>query len=302
MNEQVPGSFKAFRIHNDDDGYRAGIESISLEDLSEGDVVIKVHFSGINFKDALAGTGKGKILRRFPLNGGIDAAGTVISSESERFSPGDKVLVTGSGLSETRDGGYSEYLRMDSAWLVPLPGGLSMLEAMTLGTAGFTAAMSLYRMEINGQKPEQGPIVVTGATGGVGSIAIDIFSTAGYEVQAISGKTEQFGWLESLGASQCFSRHDLGRHQPEHDCAAVHHPGCQPVGHRLPDVPLFNPRGNLATPGRRMETAPPGQNMPRAGRPGWNGRNIQPHPVRPVTRPRRGKTVGGRLQQFVVEW
>jgi len=113
--------------------------------------------------------------------------------------------MTGSGLSETRDGGYAEYLRMDSAWIVPLPGGLSMLEAMTLGTAGFTAAMSLYRMEINGQKPEQGPIVVTGATGGVGSIAIDIFSTAGYEVQAISGKTEQFGWLESLGASQCFT-------------------------------------------------------------------------------------------------
>jgi acrylyl-CoA reductase (NADPH) len=209
MSESVPGSFKAFRIHNDDDGYRAGVESVSLEDLSEGDVTIKVHFSGINFKDALAGTGKGKILRRFPLNGGIDAAGTVISSVSERFNTGDEVLVTGSGLSETRDGGYSEYLRLDSAWLVPLPPGLSMLEAMTLGTAGFTAAMSLYRMEINGQKPEQGPIVVTGATGGVGSIAIDILSTAGYEVHAISGKTEQFGWLESLGASECYSRHDL---------------------------------------------------------------------------------------------
>ena len=209
MSDSVPGSFNAFRIHNDDDGYRAGVESVSLEDLSEGDVTIKVHFSGINFKDALAGTGKGKILRRFPLNGGIDAAGTVISSVSERFNPGDEVLVTGSGLSETRDGGYSEYLRLDSAWLVPLPSGLSMLEAMTLGTAGFTAAMSLYRMEINGQKPEQGPIVVTGATGGVGSIAIDILSTAGYEVHAISGKTEQFGWLESLGASECYSRHDL---------------------------------------------------------------------------------------------
>ena len=189
MSDSVPGSFNAFRIHNDDDGYRAGVESVSLDDLSEGDVTIKVHFSGINFKDALAGTGKGKILRRFPLNGGIDAAGTVISSASEHFSPDDEVLITGSGLSEIRDGGYSEYLRLDSDWLVPLPSGLSMLEAMTLGTAGFTAAMSLYRMEINGQKPEQGPIVVTGATGGVGSIAIDILSTAGYEVHAISGKS-----------------------------------------------------------------------------------------------------------------
>jgi putative YhdH/YhfP family quinone oxidoreductase len=209
MSDQVPARFDAFRIHNDDNGYRAAVESISLQDLSDGDVVIKVHYSGINYKDALAGTGKGKILRRYPLNGGIDAAGIIISSESERFSPGDEVLVTGSGLSETRDGGYAQYLRMDSAWVVPLPSGLSMLEAMTLGTAGFTAAMSLYRMEINGQKPEQGPIVVTGATGGVGSIAIDILSTAGYEVHAISGKTEQFDWLESLGASQCFSRHDL---------------------------------------------------------------------------------------------
>jgi putative YhdH/YhfP family quinone oxidoreductase len=209
MSDQVPARFDAFRIHNDDNGYRAAVESISRQDLSDGDVVIKVHYSGINYKDALAGTGKGKILRRYPLNGGIDAAGIIISSESERFSPGDEVLVTGSGLSETRDGGYAQYLRMDSAWVVPLPSGLSMLEAMTLGTAGFTAAMSLYRMEINGQKPEQGPIVVTGATGGVGSIAIDILSTAGYEVHAISGKTEQFDWLESLGASQCFSRHDL---------------------------------------------------------------------------------------------
>jgi putative YhdH/YhfP family quinone oxidoreductase len=209
MSDQVPARFDAFRIHNDDNGYRAAVESISLQDLSDGDVVIKVHYSGIKYKDALAGTGKGKILRRYPLNGGIDAAGIIISSESERFSPGDEVLVTGSGLSETRDGGYAQYLRMDSAWVVPLPSGLSMLEAMTLGTAGFTAAMSLYRMEINGQKPEQGPIVVTGATGGVGSIAIDILSTAGYEVHAISGKTEQFDWLESLGASQCFSRHDL---------------------------------------------------------------------------------------------
>jgi putative YhdH/YhfP family quinone oxidoreductase len=209
MNQAIPEAFTAFRIHNDEQGYRAGPEKISLDDLSEGDVTIRVRYSGINYKDALAGTGKGKILRSYPMNGGIDAAGTVVTSDSADFAPGQEVLVTGSGLSETRDGGYSEYLRLDSAWLIPLPGGLSLFESMVLGTAGFTAALSLYRMEKNGQKPGHGPVVVTGATGGVGSTAIDLLSRAGYEVHAISGKTERFGWLESLGASQCFSRHEL---------------------------------------------------------------------------------------------
>jgi len=180
-----------------------------LEDLAAGDVTVRVRYSGINYKDALAGTGKGKIMRSYPMVGGIDVAGTIISSESERFSPGDEVLVTGAGLSETRDGGYTEYLRLDSNWVTPLPAGLSALEAMTIGTAGFTAALSLYRMEMNGQRPGQGPIVVTGATGGVGSIAVDILSNAGYEVHAISGKEEHFGWLSALGAQECISRHEL---------------------------------------------------------------------------------------------
>ena len=209
MTEHIPSTFKAFRIRNDEEGYRAGIETVSLDELSEGDVTIKVSFSGINYKDALAGTGKGKIMRSYPMTGGIDVAGTVITSESDRFNAGDEVLVTGAGLSETRDGGYSEFLRLDSKWLVPLPDGLSAIDAMTIGTAGFTAAMSLYRMEISGQKPEMGPILVTGATGGVGSIAIDILSNAGYEVHAISGKEEHFGWLAALGATECISRHDL---------------------------------------------------------------------------------------------
>jgi putative YhdH/YhfP family quinone oxidoreductase len=185
------------------------VESIGLEDLAEGDVTIRVRYSGINYKDALAGTGKGKIMRSYPMVGGIDVAGTVVASDSERFSFGDEVLVTGAGLSETRDGGYSEYLRLDSNWVIPLPGGLSALEAMTIGTAGFTAALSLYRMEINGQRPDQGPIAVTGATGGVGSIAIDILSNAGYEVHAISGKEGHFGWLTALGAAECISRREL---------------------------------------------------------------------------------------------
>jgi acrylyl-CoA reductase (NADPH) len=209
MNDTVPGQFRAYRVHNDDQGYRGAVEEVALENLSPGDVTIRAAYSGINYKDALAGTGKGKIMRTYPMVGGIDVAGTVIASESERFAPGDEVLVTGAGLSETRDGGYAEYLRLDSAWVIPLPAGLSALDAMTIGTAGFTAALSLFRMEQNGQRPDQGPVVVTGATGGVGSIAIDILSNAGYEVHAISGKEEHFGWLAALGAEECISRHEL---------------------------------------------------------------------------------------------
>lgn len=205
----IPDTFKAFRIHNDAEGYRSGIENITIDDLSEGDVVIRGEWSGINFKDALAATGKGKILQKYPLVGGIDVAGEVVSSECEKFSPGDKVLVTGCNLSEKRDGGYSQYLRLDSNSVIPLPNGLTTREAMGIGTAGFTAAISLYRMEALGQTPEAGPIVVTGASGGVGSFAIDILTRVGYEVHAITGKVEQFDYLENLGAKQCISRHDL---------------------------------------------------------------------------------------------
>jgi acrylyl-CoA reductase (NADPH) len=202
-------TFKAFRIHNDGEGYRSGIETLEIDDLSEGDVVIRGEWSGINYKDALAATGKGKILKKFPLTGGIDVAGEVVSSDSVRFRAGDKVLVTGCHLSEKRDGGYSQYARLDSRDVIALPDGLSTREAMAIGTAGFTAAIALYRMEALGQKPGAGPIVVTGASGGVGSFAIDILTSAGYEVHAITGKPEQFDYLEKLGARQCISRHKL---------------------------------------------------------------------------------------------
>ena len=220
----IADTFKAFRIHNDAEGYRSGIENIGIDDLSEGDVVIRGEWSGINFKDALAATGKGKILKSYPLVGGIDVAGEVVSSECERFSPGDKVLVTGCNLSEKRDGGYSQYLRLDSNDVIPLPSGLTTREAMGIGTAGFTAAISLYRMEALGQTPEAGPIVVTGASGGVGSFAIDILTTAGYEVHAITGKVDQFDYLEELGARQCISRHDL--HWGQHPLESVRWAGC----------------------------------------------------------------------------
>ena len=205
----VPDSFRAFRIRNDDAGYRGAVENLTLDELSPGEVVIRGEWSSINYKDALAGTGAGKILRRFPLNGGIDVAGEVVESRDERFAPGDKVLVTGCHQSEKRDGGYSEYGRLEAKWVVPLPPGLSTREAMSLGTAGFTAALCLHRMEALGQRPEKGPIVVTGATGGVGSIAINLLTKAGYEVHAISGKVAEFDYLSELGARQCISRHDL---------------------------------------------------------------------------------------------
>jgi putative YhdH/YhfP family quinone oxidoreductase len=209
MTDSIPDHFRAFRIFDNEDGHLAAIVEQTIEDQTDGDVVVRISHSSVNYKDALAGTGKGKILRKFPLNGGIDLAGTVVRSDSADFNVGDRVLMTGSGLSETRDGGYSEYLRVSSEWLVPLPTGLSAQDAMVLGTAGFTAALGLYRMEALGQRPEMGPICITGASGGVGSLAVDIFSAAGYEVTAITGKLDEFEWLHSLGASQCISRQDL---------------------------------------------------------------------------------------------
>lgn len=205
----IPSAFRAFRIHQDDGAHRAGVETLAIDDLTPGEVVIRTEWSSVNYKDALAGTGQGSILRTYPLNGGIDVAGTVVASSVERIREGDPVLVTGSGLSETKDGGYAEYARLEAQWVVPLPAGLTLREAMGLGTAGFTAALALWRMECAGQRPDMGPIVVTGATGGVGTIAIDLFTRAGYEVHAISGKVEQFPFLQELGAAQCISRHQL---------------------------------------------------------------------------------------------
>ena len=210
----IPNQFTAFRIHDDADGYRAGIESLSLDDLNPGEVVIKAAYSSVNFKDALAGTGQGKILRKFPLVGGIDVAGHVVASSDPTFKEGDAVLVTGSGLSETRDGGYAAYARLDSKWVIPLAAGLSLRESMILGTAGFTAALALYRMLENRQTPELGPLAVTGATGGVGSLAVDIFTSAGFEVHAVSGKADQADYLKTLGATQVLPREALATARP----------------------------------------------------------------------------------------
>jgi acrylyl-CoA reductase (NADPH) len=201
--------FKALRIHSEGGRIVARFEQLSLEDLSPGDVVIRVSHSGINYKDALAATGAGKILRRYPLVGGIDLAGVVESSSDPRFRAGDAVLVTGCGLSETHDGGYAAFARVPGDWVIPMPPGLDAATAMALGTAGFTAALAIHRMEQNGQTPAGGPIAVTGASGGVGSFALDMLSGRGYRVVAVSGKQDAAPYLRELGASEVLLRSEL---------------------------------------------------------------------------------------------
>lgn len=202
-------NFRAFRIDEKDGEIVAGFQELGIDDLTEGNVVVRVTHSTINYKDALAATGKGKILRRYPLNGGIDFAGVVVSSEDADFQPGTEVLMNGCGLSETVDGGYSEYARVDSQGLVAVPQGMTCAEVMQLGTAGYTAALAIYRMEQNGQAPDLGAVVVTGATGGVGSVAIDMLAGRGYEVAAVTGKASEEGYLREIGAQTILLRDEL---------------------------------------------------------------------------------------------
>ena len=192
-------AFQAFRIHTEP-VHRAGIEALHVEDLTPGEVLIEAHWSSVNYKDALAGTGRGRILRRAPLVGGIDVAGIVAESTDPAFQPGAPVLVTGCGLGETLDGGYAERVRVPARCVVPLPDGLSLREAMILGTAGFTAAAALQRLEDNHQRPDRGPMAVTGASGGVGSLVVQMLSRLGYDVVALSRRLEHAEWLLGLGA------------------------------------------------------------------------------------------------------
>lgn len=201
--------FTAYRIHQVEKKIVARFEELTLDDLSPGEVVVKVQYSSVNYKDALAATGKGKILHRFPLVGGIDLAGSVVSSSDRRYRKGDKVLVTGCGLSEDYDGGYTEYARVRGEWVIPLPKGFTTQSAMALGTAGFTAALAIHRMEHNGTNPEGGPVIVTGATGGVGSFAVNMLAKRGYEVVAVTGKADAQDYLKQLGASAILLRSEI---------------------------------------------------------------------------------------------
>lgn len=201
--------FRAFRIHQENGKVVSRLETIGLDELNPGEVLVRVRYSTINYKDALAATGAGKILRKYPLVGGIDLAGVVESSSDPAFTPGQEVLVTGDGLSETRDGGYAEFARLSSQSVIALPAGLTLEQAMSLGTAGFTAALAVHRMEQNGQTPQDGEILVTGATGGVGSLAIDMLAGRGYRVVALTGKKDSVAYLEQLGASRVLLRDEV---------------------------------------------------------------------------------------------
>jgi len=201
--------FRAFRIFEEAGKVQGRVVSATLDELSAGDVVIRTVSSSVNYKDALAGTGAGKIIRRFPLIGGIDVAGTVASSADSRFREGDAVLVTGYDLGVGHDGGYAEFVRVPADWVVPIPHGLSPHDAMAIGTAGFTAALSLVDMELNGLRPGQGPVIVTGATGGVGSVAVQLIAARGYQVTAMTGKDNEHDFLRSLGAHEVLSRNGL---------------------------------------------------------------------------------------------
>lgn len=202
-------TFRAWRIPYQGGEAEGGVTTLQLSDLPEGEVLIKASFSALNYKDALAVTGQGKIARQFPLTPGIDVAGVVAESSGSGFNRGDKVLVTGCGMGEVHDGGYAEYVRVPAEWVVPLPSAYSERQAMALGTAGYTVALALIRMEAAGQRPEQGSIVVTGASGGVGSLAVNLFSNAGYRVIAVSGKSAAEVYLRGLGAADVVAPDDL---------------------------------------------------------------------------------------------
>ena len=209
MSDRLEGAFDAFRVFDESGTVGGRVVQLSLDDLSQGEVVIKTAFSSVNYKDALAATGAGKIMRRFPLVGGVDLSGTVVSSADARYQAGDQVLVTGYDLGVAHDGGYAEYARVPADWIVPVPPGLTLSDAMAIGTAGFTAALSVAALERSGVAPANGPVIVTGATGGVGSTAVQVLAALGYRVTALTGKDAEHDYLRSLGASEVMSRTTL---------------------------------------------------------------------------------------------
>ena len=201
--------FSAYRIFEENGKSAGRFVDLTLDDLDPGEVVIQTHYSSVNYKDALAATGAGKVVRRFPCVGGVDVAGVVESSNDARFKPGDEVIVTGYGMGVDHDGGFAEYVRVPADWVVPLPQGLTLFDAMAIGTAGFTAALSVHRLEQNELTPGKGKVIVTGATGGVASLAIQMLAQLGYHVVALTGKDSEHDYLKSLGVSEILSRKDL---------------------------------------------------------------------------------------------
>ena len=202
-------SFNAYRTFSEDGRIASRFVRMGLDELDAGDVVIRAEYSSVNYKDALSHNGTGKIMRRYPCNAGIDVAGEVVASTDPGFRPGDKAIVTSWDFGVAHDGGYSEYVRVPAKWVVPMPQGMSTFEAMVLGTAGFTAGLAVERMQHDGLAPGNGPVVVTGATGGVGSVAIEILARCGYHVVALTGKPEETEYLKYLGAAEILDRRTI---------------------------------------------------------------------------------------------
>ncbi|YCI76653.1 acryloyl-CoA reductase [Bacillus sp. R1-10] len=201
--------FDALVVNKQDDQFTVNIQQLSLDDLPQGEVLIRVHYSGVNYKDSLAAIPNGNIVSSYPIVPGIDMAGVVVSSEDSRYKEGDEVIATSYGIGVSQSGGYSQFARVPADWIVPLPDGLTMKEAMIIGTAGFTAALSVLRLEENNLTPGQGSVLVTGATGGVGSFAVSILSKLGYSVEASTGKESEHGYLKEIGAATIVSRKDV---------------------------------------------------------------------------------------------
>jgi putative YhdH/YhfP family quinone oxidoreductase len=202
-------TFKAYRTFQDDSRVLSRFVDLSLDDLDPGDVVIRTKYSTINYKDALSYSGAGRIMRKYPTVAGIDMAGTVERSNDPRWKRGDKAIVTGYDMGVAHDGGYAEYVRVPADWIVRRPESMTAFDAMTLGTAGFTAALAIHLMQHNGLTPESGPVAVTGATGGVGSVAIEILSKLGYQVTAVTGKQEGVQYLREIGATDVVLRQSI---------------------------------------------------------------------------------------------
>jgi acrylyl-CoA reductase (NADPH) len=205
----IPETFRAYLVDRDGDRFERGIRHLTPGELPDGEVEVRVGWSSVNYKDGLAAIPDGKVARAYPLIPGIDLAGTVVGSTDPAFEAGDDVIAHGYDLGVSRHGGYAEYARVPADWVVPLPVGLTAREAMALGTAGFTAAMSVAELESRGLEPSEGPILVTGATGGVGSTAIAILAERGYEVWAVTGKSDEHAWLETLGAVGFLARDEV---------------------------------------------------------------------------------------------
>jgi NADPH2:quinone reductase len=201
--------FDAYRIFEENGKSVGKLVQLSLDELDAGEVVIRTHYSGVNYKDALAATGAGKVIRRFPCVGGVDVSGVVEISADARFKADDQVVVTSYDMGVAHDGGFAEYVRVPADWVVPLPSGLTLFDAMVLGTAGFTAALAIHRLEQNELTPAKGKVIVTGATGGVGSLAVRMLSQLGYHVVALTSKSSEAEYLLGLGAKEVLLRSDV---------------------------------------------------------------------------------------------